>query len=203
MKHQLTDALLPFIRTPSENFIISFFQFSSHLIICAISFKSYIQNSYIYSIRNCKFLIMSNRFVSRNKNDHRSFAKPQKHFIPKNPNNPPQTLSNSLRATSSAATNNSDAVAASSSRVRKGEDGEWVKKASTSGNFVIYLPQDEAVAAGLGPDEGGLDPVESQRVVDLLNRELSRLLKLNPRDFWKEGWCSWNFVDKFGVIMCF
>ncbi|KAH7567520.1 hypothetical protein JRO89_XS07G0086200 [Xanthoceras sorbifolium] len=46
--------------------------------------------------------------------------------------------------------------------------------AAHSGIFVNYLPQDEAVAAGFGADEGGLDPVESQRVVDLLNRELSR-----------------------------
>lgn len=51
-----------------------------------------------------------------------------------------------------------------------------------------YLPQDEAVAAGLGSEDGGgLDPVESQGVVDLLNRELARLLKLNPRLFWREG----------------
>jgi activating signal cointegrator complex subunit 2 len=55
-----------------------------------------------------------------------------------------------------------------------------------TGNFVNYLPQDEAVASGLGADEGGLDPVESQRTVDLLNKELSRLLKLSPRDFWRE-----------------
>ncbi|XP_044511417.1 uncharacterized protein LOC123229572 isoform X2 [Mangifera indica] len=55
--------------------------------------------------------------------------------------------------------------------------------------LIFILPrshEDEAVAAGLSPDEGALDPVESQRVVDLLNRELSRLLKLNPRDFWRE-----------------
>ncbi|KAL8492115.1 hypothetical protein ACS0TY_023659 [Phlomoides rotata] len=132
---------------------------------------------------------MSSRFVGQNKNDHRSSAKPQKKFVPKrdyNPNDSPQTLSNSLRSTSPGATTTLDAAVASSSRVRMGGDGEWVKKASTSGNFVIYLPQDEAVAAGLGPEEGGLDPVESQRVVDLLNRELSRLLKLNPRDFWRE-----------------
>ncbi|KAK3231236.1 hypothetical protein Dsin_003117 [Dipteronia sinensis] len=45
---------------------------------------------------------------------------------------------------------------------------------------------DEAVVSGFGADEGELDPVESQRVVDLLNRELSWLLKLNPRDFWRE-----------------
>lgn len=43
------------------------------------------------------------------------------------------------------------------------------------------------MAAGLGPEEGGLDPVESQGVVDLLNRELARLLKLSPRLFWREG----------------
>nr|GEV07537.1 hypothetical protein [Tanacetum cinerariifolium] len=57
---------------------------------------------------------------------------------------------------------------------------------STSGKFVNYLPQDEAVAAGLGFEEGGLDAVESQHVVDLLNRECSRLLKLDSRDFWRE-----------------
>ncbi|GAA0164913.1 hypothetical protein LIER_20443 [Lithospermum erythrorhizon] len=50
-----------------------------------------------------------------------------------------------------------------------------------AGDFVNYLPQDEAVAVGRGAD-----PVESQRVVDLLNRELSRLLKFNPKDFWRE-----------------
>lgn len=133
---------------------------------------------------------MSNRFVSQSKNDYRGSAKPQKKFVPKRDSQSPnsyQTLSNTLRANSSAATNTSsgggggDAVAASTNG-----DGEYVNRASTSGNFVIYLPQDEAVAAGLGAEEGGLDPVESQRVVDLLNRELSRLLKLSPRDFWRE-----------------
>lgn len=54
-------------------------------------------------------------------------------------------------------------------------------------NFVVYLPHDEAVASGLGPEAGGLDAIESQAVVDLLNDELARLLKLKPRDFWKEG----------------
>ena len=127
---------------------------------------------------------MSNRSVNQNRNDYTSSAKSQKKFVPKrdfqNPNTH-QTLSNTLRATTNTPT--ADTVAASASRVRTGEDG--VNRASTSGNFVIYLPQDEAVAAGL--EEGGLDPVESQRVVDLLNRELSRLLKLRPRDFWREG----------------
>ncbi|KAK6116006.1 hypothetical protein DH2020_008275 [Rehmannia glutinosa] len=135
---------------------------------------------------------MSNRFISQNRNDSKSTSKPQKKFNPKrdfqNPNSQ-QTLSNSLRAASATNTDSGgggDAAMASKSRVRMGEDGEWVSKASTSGNFVIYLPQDDAVAAGLGPKEGGLDPVEAQRVVDLLNRELSRLLKLRPRDFWRE-----------------
>ncbi|XP_052203124.1 uncharacterized protein LOC127808590 [Diospyros lotus] len=67
-------------------------------------------------------------------------------------------------------------------------------------NFLNYLPQDEAVAAGLSAAEGGLDPVESQRVVDLLNGQLSRLLKLSPRDFWREvarDSSLHNFLDSF------
>lgn len=70
-----------------------------------------------------------------------------------------------------------------------GDNGEWVpnRDKGGNGNFVKYLPQDEAVAAGLGVEDGALDPIESQRVVDLLNRELSRLLKLKPKDFWKQG----------------
>ncbi|KAG8390959.1 hypothetical protein BUALT_Bualt01G0137700 [Buddleja alternifolia] len=143
---------------------------------------------------------MSNRFNNQNRNDHKSSSKTQKKFIPKrdvqNPNSQ-QTLSNSLRASDSAATNTGDAAMASTSRVRLGENGEWVNKAFASGNFVIYLPQDEAVAAGLGPEEGGLDPVESQRVVDLLNRELSRLLKLHPKHFWTEGCYSSSFSSAF------
>ncbi|KAK4387598.1 Activating signal cointegrator 1 complex subunit [Sesamum angolense] len=133
---------------------------------------------------------MSNRFASQNRTDCKNSAKTQMKFIPKrdiqNPNSQ-QTLSNSLRAaTNTVGGGGGDAAAASTSRIRMGGNGEWVNKKSPSGNFVIYLPQDEAVAAGLGPEEGGLDPVEAQRVVDLLNRELSRLLKLHPRDFWRE-----------------
>ncbi|KAI4366481.1 hypothetical protein MLD38_022354 [Melastoma candidum] len=84
-------------------------------------------------------------------------------------------------------------------RVRLSESGDWVG-ASADGRFVNYLPQDEAVAAGLGADEGGLDVIESQRVVDVLNRELSRLLRLKPREFWKEvaGDASLHeFLDSF------
>ncbi|CAI9775423.1 unnamed protein product [Fraxinus pennsylvanica] len=148
---------------------------------------------------------MSNRFDSRNRDEeqnYRNSAKPQKKFIPKrDPQNCSQleTLSNSLRAASACPTtilgsdggrggSGVNAVAESMGRVRIGENGDWVpiSKTPLAGRFVNYLPQDEAVATGLGADEGGLDPLESQRIVDLLNRELSRLLKLSPREFWKE-----------------
>lgn len=49
-----------------------------------------------------------------------------------------------------------------------------------------YLPHDEAVASGFAADAGGLDAVESQAVVNLLNDELSSLLKMKPRGFWRE-----------------
>ncbi|KAL9143858.1 hypothetical protein ABFS82_14G261500 [Erythranthe guttata] len=137
---------------------------------------------------------MSNRFTGQNRNDYnyKNSPKPQKKFVPKrdSPNpNPHHTLSNSFRtavATTTVSGSGGGAVVASTSRVGMGGDGKGVNSTTATGNFVIYLPQDEAVAAGLGPEEGGLDPMESQRVVDLLNLELSRLLKLHPRDFWKE-----------------
>ncbi|CAA0809046.1 Ubiquitin system component Cue protein [Striga hermonthica] len=128
---------------------------------------------------------MSNRFNSQSSNDSRSTGKPQKKHAPKSDSRNPtshNTLSNSLRAAAAGGVS----MAPPTSRDRMGEDGEWVSKAPVGGKFVVYLPQDDAVAAGLGPEEGGLDPVESQHVVDLLNRELSRLLKLRPRDFWRE-----------------
>lgn len=116
---------------------------------------------------------------SHNKHQgNKGFAKPpQKKFVPKTPNSN-QTLENSIRQ--------SDAVPLAV-RVPLGEKSDRVSSKIPGGNFVNYLPQDEAVASGLGADEGGLDPVESQRSVDLLNKELSRLLKLNPKDFWREG----------------
>lgn len=125
----------------------------------------------------------------------KGFPKSQKMYVPKNhdqnQNRTPPTLSNSLRQSlpkqSDAASTTSNGAESSASRIRKGESGDWVSNRAPGGNFVNYLPQDEAVAAGLGAEEGGLDPVESQRVVDLLNKELSRLLKLNPREFWREG----------------
>ncbi|KAI3669427.1 hypothetical protein L6452_40662 [Arctium lappa] len=98
----------------------------------------------------------------------------QQRFVPKAADlNSNPTLSDSLRQQQSS----SSEISTSSSAQRRIQAG---------GSFVNYLPQDEAVAAGLGAEEGGLDPVESQAVVDLLNRECSLLLKLNPKDFWRE-----------------
>ncbi|XP_043812793.1 activating signal cointegrator 1 complex subunit 2 isoform X2 [Manihot esculenta] len=148
---------------------------------------------------------MSQRYSHNNNNKSqqesssthaRNFPKNNKKFIPRN-QNPNPTLSNSLRQSlskqsdSAAAASTASSGAASSSRVRMGDNKAWVSSRTAAGpqdvgNFINYLPQDEAVAAGLGAEEGGLDPVESQRVVDLLNSELSRLLKLSPREFWRE-----------------
>ncbi|KAG5018420.1 hypothetical protein JHK87_014275 [Glycine soja] len=111
------------------------------------------------------------RHHDNNNNHNKGFSKThsQKKFAPKtqNPNpNPTPTLSTSLRQTQSS-------VSSTSSR-------------GQNGNFVKYLPQDEAVAAGLGAEDGALDPLESQRVVDLLNTHLSLLLKFKPKEFWTQ-----------------
>ncbi|CAK8568363.1 unnamed protein product [Lathyrus sativus] len=118
---------------------------------------------------------MSNRYGQGRQdnynNNNKGFNKTQKKFVPKNST---PTLSTSLREkqqTGSGSSGNS------SGRVQTG---------GVNGNFVNYLPQDEAVAAGFGAQEGGLDALESQRVVDLLNSQLSRLLKLKPKDFWSQ-----------------
>ncbi|KAJ9186825.1 hypothetical protein P3X46_002355 [Hevea brasiliensis] len=154
---------------------------------------------------------MSQRYFHHNKKSQqeewsgsnpRNFPKNHKKFIPRNQNpnsnsSPDPTLLNSLRQSLSKQSDAADPAstansgAASSSKVRVGDNEDWVSSGTAAGrqdvgNFINYLPQDEAVAAGLGAKEGGLDPVESQRVVDLLNRELSRLLKLSPREFWRE-----------------
>lgn len=124
-------------------------------------------------------------------------------FVPKTQNSAPSnhnpTLSSSIRQSLSGSAENRASAGrggggalSQKGRVRLGENGEWVssrgqvEEGGGGGRFVNYLPQDEAVAVGLGTEEGGLDPIESQRVVDLLNRELARLLKLKPRDFWRE-----------------
>ncbi|PSS19709.1 Activating signal cointegrator 1 complex subunit like [Actinidia chinensis var. chinensis] len=122
---------------------------------------------------------MSSRYAH-----NKGFAKTQKKFVPQTTtpdsisrdSQSTPTLSNSLRQSLSR---ESDAAGVTSSATGPTRPGN-------RGNFVNYLPQDEAVAAGRGADEGGLDPVEAQRIVDYLNGELSRLLKLSPRDFWRE-----------------
>ncbi|KAI4337045.1 hypothetical protein L6164_015503 [Bauhinia variegata] len=140
---------------------------------------------------------MSNRCSQYRQDGNKVFAKTQKKFVPKNQNSNPNkgtnpTLSSSLRQSfstrqSDASTGSSRSVSASSGGAQVvGDNGEWVSNITRGGNFLNYLPQDEAVAAGLGAVEGGLDPLESQRIVDVLNRELSRLLKLKPREFWRE-----------------
>jgi activating signal cointegrator complex subunit 2 len=153
---------------------------------------------------------MSNRYSSnRQEGNKEGFGKTHKKFVPKNQSSSPKepnpnpnsnpTLSTSLRQSlskqSDGATASSSVEAPTTTRIRMGESGEWVSSGrAQGGNFVNYLPQDEAVAAGLNANEGGLDPVESQRVVDLLNRELSRLLKLSPRNFWTEGTAYYRCV---------
>ncbi|XP_054796786.1 uncharacterized protein LOC129302136 [Prosopis cineraria] len=138
---------------------------------------------------------MSNRYGVGRQERNKGFVKAQKKFVPRNSNTNPSgskpTLSTSLRQSNSmkqsdGRAGSSGSVSTSMGRVQMGESGEWVSNRDQGGNFVNYLPQDEAVATGLGSEEGGLDPMESQRVVDLLNRELSRLLQLKPREFWKE-----------------
>lgn len=59
--------------------------------------------------------------------------------------------------------------------------------AKTEGLFLPYLPQDDAVAAGLGAKDGGINASEAQEVVDQLNRQLASLLRLSPPEFWKKG----------------
>ncbi|CAN4122569.1 unnamed protein product [Withania somnifera] len=112
---------------------------------------------------------MSNRYSNRNRNE-----KTQKNFVRNKEIHNSQTLANSFRQSVSVKSDGtSSAVKSSTASI-------------PSGSFVNYLPQDEAVAAGLGANDGALDPVESQRVVDILNRELCRLLKMNARDFWRQ-----------------
>lgn len=69
----------------------------------------------------------------------------------------------------------------------RGERDDKAGAAETASSFVPYLPQDDAVVAGLGEQEGGVDASETQEVTDLLNEQLSALLCLTPRQFWKKG----------------
>ncbi|CAM8980203.1 unnamed protein product [Rhodiola kirilowii] len=146
---------------------------------------------------------MSSRHASRG----RGYGRAQQKYVPVTQSNYGDSESSSSNPRFSASVRQpmssrtpdkpDNSVGGSGSRVRKADHGDWV---SSSGNFVNYLPQDEAVAIGLGAEEGGIDPVESQRVVDLLNRELSKLLKLNARDFWRQvasDTSLHNFLDSF------
>ncbi|KAK9165982.1 hypothetical protein Scep_001173 [Stephania cephalantha] len=123
--------------------------------------------------------------------------KTQKKFVAKPIANQP--LTTALRD-QTLETSIVDSTSSSTTRVRKGEDGNWVSSRNHGGSFVDYLPQDEAVATGLNVEDGALDPIESQRVVDLLNKELSRLLKSKPKDFWREvasDTSLHDFLDSF------
>ncbi|KAF6139039.1 hypothetical protein GIB67_010765 [Kingdonia uniflora] len=116
---------------------------------------------------------MSSRSTNNNNrkkfNNNNQTQQSQKRYIPKTHNSSPTpNLTTSLRDSSS-------------SSIRVSPTTE-----KPHGKFVNYLPQDEAVATGFGVENGALDPIESQRVVDLLNLELLKLLKLKPKDFWRE-----------------
>ncbi|KAK1276622.1 hypothetical protein QJS04_geneDACA001601 [Acorus gramineus] len=105
-------------------------------------------------------------------------------FVPKsdNPRKPSAASSSSSaggRQSLTASLRNESAAAGTRPKASAGGGGQ-------GSNFVNYLPQDEAIASGLGVEAGGLDAVESQKVVDLLNEELSRLLRSKPKDFWRE-----------------
>lgn len=75
-------------------------------------------------------------------------------------------------------------MAAPSTAVVKNEVKKLVK---SEGLFLPYLPQDDAVAAGLGAKDGGIDASEAQEVVDHLNQQLASLLRCSPPEFWKKG----------------
>lgn len=74
-----------------------------------------------------------------------------------------------------------------------------------AGLFLPYLPQDDAVAAGLGVKEGGIDASEAQEVVDLLNQQLAALLRCSPAQFWKQGRYRvyLHFKPLFFLLVCF
>ncbi|KAG6514712.1 hypothetical protein ZIOFF_025082 [Zingiber officinale] len=123
----------------------------------------------------------------------------QKKFVPRN--NPPSSTSTTTAAASSSSSSSSSSTNPSIStggnlppslttalrNSSSSSSGSRSKeKRGDGGNFIAYLPHDEAIACGLSADAGGLDAIESQMVVDLLNDELSRILKMRPKDFWRE-----------------
>lgn len=131
---------------------------------------------------------MSNQYRNQDHETKKGFSKTQKYIPKRDGSNPNPTLPNSYRHSVAGNPSMTSSEDAGKSRLKStGEEGRWVPNSvAPGGRFVNYLPQDEAVAAGRGVEEGALDPLESQRVVDLLNRELAWLLRLKPRDFWKE-----------------
>ncbi|XP_074574761.1 uncharacterized protein LOC141831249 [Curcuma longa] len=119
----------------------------------------------------------------------------QKKFVPRNNSPSSATTASSSSSSSSASTNPSISTSGNlpssltialrdSSSASSGSRSK--EKRGDGGDFIAYLPHDEAIACGLSADAGGLDAVESQMVVDLLNDELSRILKMRPKDFWRE-----------------
>ncbi|CAN8289309.1 unnamed protein product [Cochlearia groenlandica] len=137
---------------------------------------------------------MSHRRSNRQYDNASYIPKAQQKFIPKHSNQSPTSYSTPFPVSFSSSLRQSDSSTTATSRVsspppggisrvKTGGQGQWIPSKSPAqggGSFVNYLLPDDVVAAGLGPEDGGLDPVESQGVVDLLNRELTRLLKLNP-----------------------
>ncbi|KAL5706822.1 hypothetical protein ACHQM5_024940 [Ranunculus cassubicifolius] len=95
---------------------------------------------------------MSARSASQNYRQTQNNKTQQKRFVPKSQNQPtpPPPLSTSLRQQQQTLIPSSTAInpSSSSSRVSNGGGG--------GGKFVNYLPQDEAVATGLGVEDGAL-----------------------------------------------
>ncbi|KAL1817309.1 hypothetical protein ACET3Z_019883 [Daucus carota] len=92
---------------------------------------------------------MSNRYThNKNEGSRGAFNPRKQQFVPKNPNSSAQKLSDSLRHSDSGAVASS---ATAGNRLTR-KDGASVPNQTRSGNFVKYLPHDEAVASGLAAD---------------------------------------------------
>ena len=88
---------------------------------------------------------MSNRYThNKNEGSRGAFNPRKQQFVPKNPNSSAQKLSDSLRHSDSGAVASS---ATAGNRLTR-KDGASVPNQTRSGNFVKYLPHDEAVASG-------------------------------------------------------
>ncbi|KAL1817208.1 hypothetical protein ACET3Z_019782 [Daucus carota] len=88
---------------------------------------------------------MSNRYThNKNEGSRGAFNPRKQQFVPKNPNSSAQKLSDSLRHSDSSAVASS--ATAGNRLIRK--DDASVPNQTRSGNFVKYLPHNEAVASG-------------------------------------------------------